>query len=130
MIQLKQFKADEHYEILTEWWEKQDWAPVPVAGLPATGLIAYKGNEPLAAAFLYDTDSAWALLEWIVGNPDSDKQDKRKAIGQIIDGLVVFAELKKKKFIHTVTRHKGLLKIYENHGFEGPSPVTELVRRL
>ena len=130
MIILKQFNSDEHYEILTDWWKKQDWTPVPIDGLSKTGLVAYNEDEPLAAAFLYDTDSAWALLEWIVGNPDSEKKIKREAIGKIIDGLVVFAQLKNKKYIHTVTRHKGLLKIYEDHGFEGQTKVTELVRSL
>lgn len=130
MIQIKQFKIDEHYEILEGWWKKQDFTPISIPSLSQTGLIAYKDNQPLASGFLYDTDSAWALIEWIVGNPDSNKDDRREAVGQVIEGLIVFAELKGKKLIHTITKHENLMKTYVDHGFIKADQVTEFVRRL
>ena len=130
MIRLEQYKPDKHYELLETWWRGYDWEPVPKDGLPPSGFVAYKEDQPLAAGFLYDTDSPWALIEWIVGNPESKKQDRRDAVDKVMEGLIVIAELKGKKYIHSVTRHKGLIKTYTKHGFEEAAEVTELVRRL
>lgn len=118
MIRIEQFKEDEHYQILIEWWKAQNWQVMPIHALPTTGVISYKDNKPVAAGFLYDTDSSFAWLEWIVGNPDVDHEDRGEGLDSVINALVTFAELKGKELIMTSSHHERLIERYKEHNFQ------------
>jgi hypothetical protein len=123
--------TEEHYPILKEWWEKQDWQAMPEHMLPTTGLIAYDGDTPIAASFLYDTDSSYGLIEWFVGNPDVDHEVRAEGIDKVLNGLMVFAKLKGKKQIITYTNHKRLIEKFKSNDFiETDQNMVGLVRRV
>jgi hypothetical protein len=69
------------YLMLSQWWDAQEF-PKPALGLlPATGYIC----DEIAAAFLYLTNSPLSWIEWVVADPDAEKQARSHAIDSVIN---------------------------------------------
>ena len=119
--------SPQDYEEVSGWWRARDQKPVPRWALPPTGLIA----PGLAAAFLYNTDSALAWLGWSTTNPSADKTERRKALDEIIEALVLQAAERGYKVVFTTTDHPRLAEAYRAAGFgEGDVGVTQYMKGL
>lgn len=122
---------NEHYEILVDWWKKQDWQALPADMLSPTGFISYDEETPIAAGFLYNTDSNWAVIEWVVGNPDVDHEKRSEGLDLVLNGLLITAEGLGKKYIQTIVEHKRLIERYKNFKFmETDKNMTVMIRSL
>lgn len=108
------FETLEHYEDICYWWSQYGWSCIPREALPKTGFIV----TGLAAGFLYKTDSQFAILEFIVGNKNSKKEDRKQAIELIVKNLVDEAEKSGYNFIFSSIQHPNLMKIYEDNNFK------------
>lgn len=125
---MRLIELDKDYGDLETWWLAQDWTPVQRQFLPKLGLI-----EPgLAAGFLYLSDSGgMAWMEWIVGNPEADYEERGKALDQIIEGLAAAAAHAGAKAIFTSASHKRLIERYKEHSFMlTDSNVSHFIRGL
>jgi hypothetical protein len=130
-MRLEKFNADKHYSIILDWWKKHDWQPVPPEALSTTGFMAYKDEIPLATGFLYDTDSAFSILEWIVGNPDIDHELRGEGLDTVIKGLLLVSDARGKKYVHTIVEHKRLIERYEKFQFQKTDTnMTVMIRSL
>lgn len=127
---IKLFEPNEHYKLVAEMWEAQNWPIIPLEGLPTTGMITFQDDIPVAAGFLYNTDSSMAWLEFIVGNPDIDYELRGQGLDLVIQGLTKVAKNMNKKMIFTVSNHKRLIDRYKSFDFKEQDTVTELVRSL
>jgi hypothetical protein len=117
------------YAHVSAWWQAQNWPVIPQEMLPSTGLIVESEGEKLAAGFLYKTDSKIAWLEFLVGNPESDKMKRRQALDALIQGLCDEARESGFTRIFTSAQHPGLIERYKGHGFmETDKNMTNLVR--
>ena len=116
-MHIELFDIEKHYGVVSEWWKKQDWEVLPIHALPTVGMIAYDKEIPVASGFLYNTDSTFALIEFIVGNPDLDHKVRGEGLDIVINSLMDSAKLMDKKVILSYTSHKRLIDRYENHGF-------------
>lgn len=76
--------SSKDYPTAVEWWKARNWPPVPQEALPTTGVIV----ENYCVGFVYRTDSAISWMEWIVSNPDTDKNERDKAMNLLIDNLL------------------------------------------
>ena len=75
------------WEDLQSWWKWWRWPEVSKETLPLNGLgglMVYKGDTPVAAGFLYLSNSKVAWLDWIVSNPEYKEKDKKQAIELLI----------------------------------------------
>lgn len=72
---------------------------------PRTGYIV----DNICAYFLYETDSRVAWLENLISNKDSDKEERRKAIGMVIDALIIEAKRKGYKVLYATTSNSNLI---------------------
>ena len=130
-MKLAVFAPQDHYNILSDWWTKQEWPIIPKDALPTTGFIAYEGDTPIAAGFLYDTDSTFSIIEWIVGNPDVSYDDRASGLDLVIEGLSTVAKARGKKYIHTFVKHERLMKRYEKFEFKRTDTnMTSMIRSL
>lgn len=77
------------YEMLCSWWKSKDFPCPPEVILPTTGYVC----DEIAAGFLYLSNSALAYVEWVVADPNADKQKRSEALDKLFDH--VFAEAKK-----------------------------------
>lgn len=118
---------------LEEWWQGYDWPSPREDHLPKRGLVAFdpETNERLAAGFLYETDSAFCWMEWIVGNPTADKFKRREAIDILITDIVRLGKELGFKSVFTSLANPRLKEAYIKAGFiETDKSVNNYVRGL
>jgi hypothetical protein len=115
------------YNDLVNWWKAQKWTPVPEDHLPEYGLVI----DGIAAGFIYRTDSKFALLEFVIANPNTTKEERSEALDLIIDDLLFIAKELGHSTVFTSLEHPKLLERYEKHGFiPTDKNVTNMIRRL
>lgn len=129
-MRVELFNSETNYKDVSLMWEKQNWPVIPIQALPKTGMVVYKDDTPVAAGFLYNTDSSLAWLEFIVANPDFDHEVRSEALDLVVNGLVKVAKNYGKSDIFTVSNHKRLINRYKSFDFKEKDTVTELVRSL
>lgn len=103
------------YEEVARWWKAHDWPALEPRMLSEAGLVV----EGLCAGWLYKTDSCIALLEWVVGNPDADKELRSEALDLLIKTAKNMAKNQGYSLMFTFTSHPALIKrMHEKHAFE------------
>jgi hypothetical protein len=105
---------EKDYKTLCEWWSGHEgWPAIPEVFLPKVGLIV----DGLCAGFLYQTDSGFAWLEWVVGNPQADKEARSEALDLLVKELLRVAKELGFQAVFSAIKHPGLLERYEKFGF-------------
>lgn len=119
MLKAHGFSSDEHYEQICSWWRAHNWPVLPVEALPAIGRVVSHNGVNVCAGFLYRTDSAICLLEWIVSNPDfKDKPTRSDAIDFLIQNLLGAAQKLRPSIVFSYAKNDRLLKRYQDLGFQ------------
>lgn len=108
--------TEDNYPILTAWWAFHKWGAVPLDHLPEIGLLVSENGLNLCAGFLYETNSKFALLEFIISNPLCDKLLRDRALDILIDSLIQKAKEKGFKTVFSSIQSTALIKRYEKHG--------------
>ena len=113
------FDPDAHYGTVAAWWGGHDWPVIPLEALPPVGIIV----GDYAAGWLYKTESCpWSILEWLVTNPMHSStgisRETHKAVNIVVETLLRTAQAMGCKWVFSSTKSTGLIKIYNNHGFE------------
>jgi hypothetical protein len=117
--------------MLKEWWISHDWPPIPEDHLPSTGFIYYNDLKPIMAGFLYLTDSKFSILEFIISNPNSTKDERKEAMEPLINAVVDEAKYRGKSTIFTSVTHPGLLRKLEKTAFvKTDTNMTNLMRKI
>lgn len=130
-MEIRKFDPETDYVTCTSWWRKHSWPAVPLDLLPKTGLMVEDNGVKLAAGWLYLTDSRFAVLEWVVGNPEASKYDRSTALDLLLISLKDAAKEAKVTTIFTSTEHQGLIDRYRGHGFiETDQKMTNLIARI
>jgi len=127
LVKTERYAGLQHYTSLSTWWKAHDWPVMPPESLSQYGLVI----PGVAAGFLYKTDSNIAWLEFLISNPEVNKEARSKGLDAIIEGLSAEAKRLGFKTVFTSSYHPGLIKRYEKHQFvKTDENVTQLVRIL
>jgi hypothetical protein len=110
------------YKFINQWWIDNGDPIVPLKYLPNNGLggvIAEVGKDKklIAAAYLYQTDSAAAILNWGISDPNYKGRDRWEIGLAIINELGRRAKALGFDILQTWTFQKGLLKRYKDLGW-------------
>ena len=108
------------WETLSSWWKWWRWPEVNKSMLPLEGiggLMVCKGDVPIAAGFLYLSNSKVAWLDWIVSNPEYKETDRKTALSLLIKGLENVAKNEGYDIIISITRSESLINIHESLGY-------------
>ena len=109
--------TENDWDTLVSWWDAwPTWVNPPKDFLPDNGtggLIIEKNNIPIAAGFLYFTNSAAVLLEWIISNPEYKEKDRKEAIETLIQSAEIFCKNNNKKYMFSIGRNKSLINIHK-----------------
>lgn len=114
-MEAKPYKPENH-SILASWWVGHGWNPVPQDHLPEIGFISWKNTTPIAAGFLYKTDSKFGVMEWLLADIKSDTADRDQALDLVLQALFNAAKENNIKSIYTTTNHKRLIERYKANG--------------
>jgi len=101
------------YPKLIEWWKMHNWTPPAYDMLPKIGFII----DGYCAGFLYQTDSKVALLEFIIANPNSDKEKRSGCLDELINVLLSTAQEMGYTRVFSSIQHPKLIERYNKHGF-------------
>lgn len=118
MLRQRRIRAED-YDMLASWWAAQKFPVIPWEALPQIGVLIGDENEPLAAGWLYQTDSCIAWIEWVVANPKpQDRKLRSLAIDAVISALTTQAKEIGAKMIFTSNKHARLGKRFKDQGFQ------------
>ena len=123
------------WETLLKWWDSwPDWTAPSKDFLPDNGtggIMVEKNNKPIVAGFIYETNSASVLLEWIVSDPEYRDNDR----GEAVELLITEAEKSTKalgyNYMFTIGRNKRLIETHKKLGwFVDDKPSHEITKKL
>jgi hypothetical protein len=117
MISVDEFQTAKHYEMVCKWWEAQSWPIIPLSHLPQTGIIVSFEGSPSAVAWIYKTDSAFCLLEWITANPEIRREKRSSVLSALISSSKMIAKAMGFQSIFMSIKNQSLAKRIEPHGF-------------
>jgi hypothetical protein len=115
---IRPYKDDQHYEIFSQFLVQHGWPMIPRNMLSPTGFVSYHLDIPLCFIFVYETvGSAWGIMEWLVVDPYTVKEDRSRAINECIAAAKAFANERGLTLFSSVNNDK-LKSRYEEAGFQ------------
>jgi len=133
MLHVRKLNSQDYDEILVKWWKDWRWTPPPAEFLPDNGeggLMVCDEDYPVAAGFLYVTNSSVAWMEFIVSNIEyKHKENRKQAIRLLILTLEELAKISGKKYIYSTLKNESLINSYLECGFsKGTSNSQEMIK--
>ncbi len=111
------YEQRKHFPIVYGWWKAHRDGPIDIGSLGATGVVAYDGETPIAATWLFLTNSQVACMGWTVSNPGAEIM----VISAALMGLHLHCEDICSKNGYTrilgFSSSSGLTKMMEREGF-------------
>ncbi len=122
--------GQQEYDVVCHWWAKQNRAIILREALPETGLmILADDGTPLAAGWVYNSNSNLGFFGWSTTNPEAKAKDRTAALKRLeatvsalapemgISVLCAFSGgggwsriLKKHGWVDSMVKHDFLLK--------------------
>lgn len=113
------------------WWEDQGWPQVPLNHLSTDGWIGEINGKKAVAAWVYHTNSAFCLLEFIVVNPEIRRAERAEAISKFIDYMVEYTRGLNFKTMFLTVKNESLISRLEKKGFQvSDRGMSNLIGRL
>jgi hypothetical protein len=130
-MKIESFEMSKHYRTVAAWWSSHSWEPLPISMLSKTGYVAYKDDTPVAASWLYKTDSSIAILDWYISDPEAAWEDRQEAIQAMIDAGSKDAKEMGFHVVLSFSQNKRLGEKLENSGFkETDNNMTHYIKGL
>ncbi len=119
------------WSFLPSWWEAYDQAVPQRDFLPNNGLGGFmvcKEHDPIAAMFLYTTNSKTAIPAIVISDRDYKDNDRSDALQLLVDFTTDFAEDLGCKYSFAWAKPGVLLEQYKQTGFTvDKTPSYELI---
>ena len=125
----------EDYKFINEWWIGwgENHAPslgdLPNRGL--SGVIVEKDNKPIAANYIYLTNSNMAYLANAISDPSYKSKDRLEIIQVLLNECVRRAEALGCTFVWCTSNEKGVIKRCKDAGFvvsEKQNIITKIIK--
>lgn len=117
-MKIRKFESSLDYKEVESWWWKYKFPALPEEHLPQDGLIVELDGIKLAAGWMYiPATGKMAMLEWIVGNPEVEKEARSEALTLLINTSLKYLKRLGFKHVFTSTSNKSLIKKYGTCGF-------------
>lgn len=130
-MNIRSFDAKLDYVDVYSWWKKQEWPVLPLEMLPPNGFIVENTTNKIAATWIFKLECPIYLIEWTVGNPELNWEDRSKGIELILNEACNWAKVNGATHILTMTKNERFMNKLENFGFKKTDlGMTHLVRVL
>jgi len=128
-LNIKPLTYEDYDNYLVGWWKDWKWTAPPRDFLPQDGtggLMVYDKDIPVCAGFMYNTNSKVGWVDWIISDKNYRKNPERKeALNLLISTLMDFCKNANNKYAYALLRHEGLIKTYEQLGFNAGAQYTQ-----
>ena len=121
---------EKDWSLLPQWWEAYDQEPIERDFLPDNGLGGFmvcKENDPIAAMFLYTTNSKTAIPAVVISDRYYKDNDRSDALQLLVDFTKDFAQDMGFKYSFAWAKTDVLLDKYIKSGFISMGPSHELL---
>lgn len=124
--------TESDYEMVRQWWVDNGWPEgLPKKYLPKNGMIAYDEHSDIACGWLYETDSDFCIITWLIGNKYANKEIKYKALELVTGCLEMLGESLYYKAVFSFYENRGLVEMCRKAGYNSNSgKTTELVKEF
>jgi len=129
---VREFDIKKDYDDIVKWYKAHDWEPMPSRMYGLQGYIAETDDAKVAASWVYrDKKCPICILEWTIGNPETNWQDRKEGINIVMEECLSWAKEDGAEIVLTMTKNKRLIeKLKENDFIESDNEMTHLIRRL
>lgn len=111
----------EDYTHINKWWKEHGDIPPELSMLPDRGLggvIVEKNNKPIAAMYLYLTNSAIGYIGNAIANPSYKSRDRFDLIARLIDECVRRAAAVGCGMVWATSLSRGIIKRCKELNYE------------
>ena len=107
------------YEYIDKWWIEQGYDAVSKEILPMQGLggLIVEKEKPIAAAYLYLTNSKMGYIDNLISDPKYVSKDRFDVIANLMAACKKMAEDVGCLDIWAITNNKGILKRCKKLGY-------------
>lgn len=116
-LRAREFNFGRDYPEICEWWRRRGWPHIPKERLPYIGCTVESDEGKHCVGFLYFVEAGWALIEWVVSNPESPARTRRDAIALLVNELAQCAREGRASAVLSMTKSRGLARVFESVGF-------------
>ncbi len=109
----------EDYKYINKWWVEQGFQPVSVEVLPMNGLggLIVEKEKPIAAAYLYLTNSKMGYIDNLISDPKYISKDRFDVILELMAACKKMAEDVGCLDMWAITNNRGILKRCKTLGY-------------
>ena len=102
----------EDYEYINKWWVEQGFNAVSLEVLPMQGLggLIIEKEKPIAAAYLYLTNSKMGYIDNLISDPKYTSKDRFNIILELIAACKEMAKEVGCLDVWAITNSKGIVK--------------------
>ena len=107
------------YEYIDKWWIEQSYDAISKEILPMQGLggLIVEKEKPIAAAYLYLTNSKMGYIDNLISDPKYVSKDRFDVIANLMAACKKMAEDVGCLDIWAITNNKGILKRCKKLGY-------------
>lgn len=122
----------EHIDEIQKWFKEQTGTDLPGEVLSSLGYIYTNELHNVAAVFLYPTEgSRVCFLGWPVANPQSNREERNKALNSIIKAAETYARAKGYLFMNTYSSRNSVENRFRKLGYiDGDKNVLQMIKYL
>jgi hypothetical protein len=113
----RDFTFERDYDIIHAWWNAHGSFPPKPEHLPSTGIVIEADREPVCAGFLYQTDSAICVFEFVVSDPNAEKAIRDAALSFLIQAAKEWAKSLGFTLIYSSVKGLKYISRLEKEGF-------------
>lgn len=113
----RQFSFLKDYPVISLWWEIHASYTPPAKYLSPNGIMVEVDGAPVACGFMYNTDAAICVFEFVVSDPRASKEARDMALDLLIMAAIQWAKAKKYGMIYTSVGMAKYIQRLEQHGF-------------
>jgi hypothetical protein len=122
---------DKYYPIIKLWWEERNWTSIQPEFLSTRGIIIKDKERYVCAAWLYTTDSAYGVINWVITNNISKPKQKRECLKFMFKVLEKYAKHLNILAIYMVMETRSLKNLLKKEGFSTASNnITEFIKYI
>lgn len=111
---------EEDYRYINKWWKNMHLPiPKPIL-LPENGLggLIIEKEKPIAAAYIYLTNSTMGYIDYLISDPEYRSRDKYKLLEKLIRNCVEHCKSLGFKVVWAMVQNKHLINMCLDGGWE------------
>lgn len=128
-FEVEEFILKKHFPMICKWWDSYNQSELSPNLFFTKGLILMESGLPIAASWIYETNTSSCQVGWTIVNPQLGPKKKLFALNRILDHIISLAQSMGYEFIQSFSNKSALTKLMQRKGFQLLQPHDFLIMR-